>query len=845
MATLAGDLRFAVRSLRANPGFTAIAVASLALGIGANTAIFSLVDQLLLWSVPAREPERLVRVDGGRSSTYPFLREYQARNQVFSGLCAASQQALAAGVRPEGAPAVEVGRLTYVSGNFFGTLGVGAAAGRVIADGDDAASAAPVAVLSYDYWERRFAGDPRVIGRKLAVNGFPIEIAGVAERGFGGLTPTARPDAFLPLTAYPLTTPGAAPVWDTPGMYWLAMIGRLKPGISMRQAEAGMRVVFPQAAEGVNAAMAKRGGRPRKYDHEAPITLLPAAHSASFGPEGKMDPLAALLFATGLVLLIACANLANLLLARATGRRREMAVRAAVGATRGRLVRQLLTESLLLAGLGGVCAVAVAYVTVLALAKGNLVDADLRFRPSLLVAAFSAGATLLTAILFGLAPALRGSRMEVAEAIRDGGAATAGASRLRLGKAVIALQVALSLALLVGAGLFLRTLRNLSHADIGFERQHVLIVDVDPSKLGYHGHRLRTFYDELLEHTRAAAGVRSAALSLMTPMGEFALSKSFSAEGYQPAPGERMGVLANPVSEGYFATLGVPMLLGRDFRPQDEPAVTPKDNTLAAMGRMGGSFNDRDANASRVCIINESLARQLFGGASPLGRHLSFEDRYNAADGMEIVGVVKDVHHNSVERADSRGIIYTPSWSGGAELRFLEVRVAGDPAAVIAGIARQVREMDANVPVLRARRLEEYVNASFQRERLIAYLCAIFGGLALGLAAVGLYGVMACAVTQRTREMGVRIALGAQRGEVAGLVLRESLAPVLSGLVLGTGGALGLARLVEGMLYGVAPRDPLTVALAAAAMLGVSAAAAAIPARRASRVEPMTALRHE
>jgi len=843
MATLAGDLRFAFRSWRGNPGFTAIAVASLALGIGANTAIFSLVDQLLLWSVPAREPERLVRMEGGRSSTYPFYREFRDRNQVFSGLAAASDPS-AAGIRPEGAAAVEVGRLTYVSGNFFGTLGVGAAAGRTINATDDSAGAPPVAVLAYDYWQRRFAGDLRVLGRTLAVNGYPLIIVGVAEPGFAGLSPTARPAAFLPVSAYPLTSPGAI-MWNTPGMFWLTPVGRLKAGISSRQAEASLRVLWPRVVDAVNEGAARNGGRPRKYDRDAAVSLAPAAHGSGREPNAPMDPLAALLFATGLVLLIACANVANLLLARAGGRRREMGLRAAMGAARRRLVRQLLTENLLLAALGGAGALGVAYVAVAGIAKANLVDAEMRFHLSLTVAAFSLAATLLAALLFGLAPALRASRLSLVEAIKDGGSATAAGPRLRLGKAVIALQVGLSLALLVGAGLFLRTLRNLNHADIGFHKENVVIFDVDPSKLGYQGHRLREFYDDLAARARNVAGVRSAALSLMTPMGEWAFSMGISAEGYQPAPGEQMGILANSVGEGYFPTLGIPMLLGRDFRAQDEPAVTPGGNLLAGLGRMSGGFQDNVSGGPRVCIVNESLARHLFGDRSPLGRHLSFEEKYDPTRAMEIVGVVKDVHHMTVRRNDLRGIIYIPNWSRGAESRLLLVRVSGDASPAIAAIRREVHTLDSNVPVLRVRTLEEYVNASFERERLIAWLCGVFGVLALALASVGLYGVMAYAVNQRTREIGVRIALGARRGDVIRMVLRESLLPVVAGLAAGVTAALALSRLVAGMLYGVAPRDPLTIALAALAMLAVALAAAVVPARRATRVEPMTALRHE
>ena len=810
MATLVGDLRFGLRTLRRHPAFTTIAVASLALGIGANAAIFSLVDQLLLWTVPARDPERLVRMEGGRGGTYPFYREYAKQNQVFSGLAAVSDTDTT-GLRPEGAAAVEVGQITWVSGNLFPTLGVGAAAGRVLIDADDIAGAPPVAVLSYDYWQRRFAGDLRVIGQRLAVNGFPLEIVGVAEPGFGGLSPTARLSAFVPLSVVSLANSGAT-MFTSTGMFWLTEIGRLKPNVSAAQAQASLRVLWPQVVEAVN-----RTGRPRSYDREPPITLASAAHGNAGGPGQTMDPLTALLMATGLVLLIACANVANLLLARATGRRREMALRSALGAARGRLVRQLLTESLLLAVLGGLCALPVASAAVAGLAGMNLVDRELRFHPNLRVAAFSAAATLLTGLLFGLAPAWRTSRAGLAESMKD-------VPRLRLGKVVIALQVALSLALLVGAGLFLRTLGNLNRADIGFRKENVVVLDTAPAKLGYQDQRLRQFYDDLLAGARAVPGVRSAALSLMTPMGEWVMSMGISAEGYQPAPGERTGVMGNFVSDGYFSTLGIPMLLGRDFRAQDEPA--PK-------GR------------AQVCIVNESLARHLFGGSSPLGRHISFADRYTADGALEIVGVVKDAHYEAVRRADPQGILYLPSWSQISERRLLCVRVAGDVAPVIAALRREVHGMDANVPVLHVRTLEEYVNASFEHERLIAWLCAVFAALGLGLASVGLYGVMAHAVTERTREIGVRMALGAQRGDVIGMVLRESLVPVLAGVAAGVVGAVALARLVAGMLYGVAPRDPATIALAAVAMLGVSLAAAALPARRASRVEPMAALRHE
>ncbi len=845
MPSTVGDIGYAVRALRANPGFTAVAVASLAFGIGVNTAIFSLVDQLLLWSAPARDPQQLVNVSGGRSMTYPFYREYRDRNQVFSGLFASSYPKTV-GVRPEDTAAVEVGHVSFVTGNYFEVVGAGTAAGRVLMVADDLKpGGSPVAVISYNYWQTRFARDLHVLGRKLAVNNYPLEIIGIAQKGFNGLFIGQPADAFVPVTMYPSTTPAAERMWDTPGMHWLYTMGRLKAGMTIERAQAGMRVLWPQAIDAVNDTIAKGGGKPRKYTNEEQITLTSGAHGVNFGSNPMLDPLRALAAATGLVLLIACANVANLLLARASGRQREIAIRMAVGASRSRLIRQLLTESVVLALIGGTVGFAIAWWGVFALAASGAVNPDLRLRPTLTVAGLSAAVTVTTAMLFGLAPAFRATRMSLADAIKEAGASTQDRARMRLGKALIAGQVALSVTLLVGAGLFIRTLRTLETADIGFARENIVIADVDPSTLGYKAHRLRTFYDEFLDRVRRIPGVGSAALAGMTPMGEYARSRSFSAEGYQPQPGERLVAYSNPVSSGYFTTLGIPMLLGRDFRPEDEPAVTPSDNDMAAIGRMSGGSNEAPAHASRVCIINESLARHLFGGANPVGRHLSYDDRYSPDSAVEIVGVVKDVHHGTIRKSDEIGIMYEPSWANGAEARWIGMRVGRDPAAVIAAIRRELSEMDPNVPLLRTRRLEEYVDASIRRERLIAYLSGFFGVLALGLASVGLFGVMAYALTRRTKEIGIRMALGARRGDLLIMMMRESLTPVLIGIVVGIGGAMALIRLVEGLLYGVAARDPRTIAVAALTMLSVAALAAAVPARRASKVQPLIALRYE
>jgi len=841
----AGDFRYALRTLRANPGYTAIAIASLALGIGVNTAIFSLVDQVLLWSLPARDPANLAQMEGGRSTNYPFYREYRDHNQAFSGLLAGSHP-IPSGVRAEGASSVELGNLSYVSGNYFEVLGVGAAAGRVLNVSDDVkAGGSPSIVLSYNYWQRRFAGDPAVVGRKFAVNGQPLEIVGIAERGFIGIYNSQPPDAFLPLTMFPVTTPLAAQIWNTTAMHWLSVMGRLRPGISVSQAQAAMRVLWPQAVEAINDAAVKRGGKARKFDKEELITLKSGARGFIEGTQKGLDPLLALLIATGLVLLIACANVANLLLARASGRRKEIAVRLAMGATRPRLIRQLLTESAVLAVIGGIAGLVLATAGVQVLAFTGIVDARHRFQLSLTVTAFSIAVTLATALLFGLVPALRATSTTLVDAIKDGTASSQSGARLRSGKFLVAAQVALSMALLIGAGLFIRTLHNLQNVDLGFQRENITLFDIDPSKLGYSGHRLRTFYDQLLERARATPGVRSAALGGMTPMGNYAMSRTFSAEGYQPKPDERLIAYSNPVTSGYFTTLGIPMLIGRDFRPQDEPAVTPADSLFSALGRMSGGGNDKTANASRVCIINESLARHLFPDGGAVGRHLSNDDNYSLADAMEIVGVVKDIHNNGIREADDIGMIYIPSWSNGAEVRFLTVRAAGDAAPVIASIRASLRDLDANVPLLRTQTLEECVATRFSRERMIAWLCGFFGVLALVLASIGLYGVLSYAVNRRTREVGIRMALGAHRMDVIRMIVRESLVAVCAGMAAGIAAALALARLVEGMLFGVAPRDPLTFVVAACAMLAVALAASALPARRAARVDPTTALRYE
>jgi len=836
--TLIQDVRYGARQLRRNPGFTAVVVLTLALGIGVNTAIFSLVDQLLLWSVPAREANRLVKIEGIYSSTYPFFCAYRDLNQVFSGVLASSEN-LDTGIRPAGAPAVEVGHVEYVSGGYFQILGIGSAAGRVITPSDDTApGGSPVAVLSYRYWQRRFAGDLRVIGRKLAVNTYPLVIVGIAEKGFGGLFNGNEPDAFIPLAMYPVTQPSAARIWNTTQMYWLSTVARLKPGISIEQAQAGMQVLWSQAVQTVNAAAPKGGPRVPASQVDK-LLLAPAARADSFIRNLRiLDPLKALAVGTALVLLIACANVANLLLARASQRWKETAVRLALGAKRGRLIRQFLTEGFLLATAGSGVGLSIAYFAIWALAKLAILDPDFRFRISPFVLLSSVGLTLFTTILLGLVPAVRATRMTLAETIKEGGSATQTISRSRISKALVAVQVALSLTLLVAASLFVRTLRNLQHVDLGFQPENIALFDIDPTSVGYRGQRLRAFYDQLLEHAREVQGVRHAALSGEAPMTYHCRGGGVSAEQSQSGPGDF--TLFNPVSSGYFTTLGIPLLLGREFGPEDEPAVTLSDSPLAQLGRSsGGAGGPGTADASRVCIIDEWEARHLFGSTNPVGRHLWHDDR-----ALEIVGLVKDVRTEMITRPDQVGTVYEPSWPNGAEIRWLLVRFAGSAVPVIAGIRRALKDQDPNVP-MRVRLMQEYVNSHLAHERLIAYLSSFFGVLALSLASVGLYGVLASAVTQRTREIGIRMALGAERSDVVGMILRESIVPVLVGVVIGSVAAFFATLFMGTLLYGIDSFDPEPIAVAVVVMLTAAVFAAAIPARRATKVDPMVALRYE
>jgi len=851
------DLRYALRMMRKTPGASAVAVLSLALGIGANTAIFSLVDTMLLKLLPVRSPHelhqvgRLMRQQPSVSWNYPDYRALRDRVRAFSGLAAFSGPQPMGFQVPNGSTAgeTELASAAFVSGNYFDVLGVQAAAGRLLNPADDAKfGASPFAVLGYDFWQRRFAADPRVIGRTIRLNGYPFTIVGVVQRGFRGLDVSASPNLFIPITMRTETLGVPLAIWNTRHYWWIQVIGRLPRGATIAQAKSQAATAFRDQEE------AERRAEPRAGLSNAgqPILILPAARGWSIARNTLEKPLLVLMVVVALVLLIACANVASLMLARGAARQREIAVRLAVGAGRSRLVAQLLVESILLGLFGGLVGLAFAYGCVQLLLgfapQASTAPVDLHVVPDLRLLAFTFVVSLLTGVLFGLAPALQATRPDLVSALKDdlAWAPTAGRfarrtrrrGRVTARRALVITQVALSLLLLVGAGLFLRTLENLRNIDRGFREDRTIVVTVDPSRNGYKGQRLRDFYERLRAGIERTPGVGSVALASITPLGNMRWNGDFRPEGYTFRAEEQTFIDYNTVSARYFETVGIRMILGRDFRDEDNPAFSPDPPTERRPGV------EPDVPGPRVAIVSESMAKRFFGGRNPIGMHVCLQQEYDPARAYEIVGVVGDARYFGLREA-AEPMIYLPAWRSGPERKMLCIRTNRDDAAVVDAVRRQVMALDAAVPVLASRTMRSCVDENIVVERLIATLSAFFGLLALLLAGVGLYGVMAHAASRRTREIGVRVALGASRSSVLWLVLGDAA------LMVGTGGAIGiplalvLTRLTRTFLYGVSAQDPITVIAGFAILTAVAALASLLPAIRATRIQPSTALRYQ
>ncbi|HEY6291648.1 MAG TPA: ABC transporter permease [Terriglobia bacterium] len=828
------DVRYGLRQLRRSPGITTVAVFSLALGIGANTAIFSLMNAVMLRDLPVHDPGRLVLLGKGRAGgsddgfavtdlySYSFYRELRQKNQVFSDV-SSLLSLLLGGMHGavDGGPALEKMDVQLVSGTYFPTLGVKPTLGRAFTEAEDEpAGGHPVAVISYSWWKRRFGRDPSITGRTVTLGSTVYTIIGVAPPEFFGTTVGQSPDLWIPLSMQKQVSPG----WNGLDNKWfqsLYIVARLKPAVTVDEAQANVNLLARQIWHEYAGPVLTRQQQ-QNLDH-AHIQLTPASRGLSRLRFEFSLPLQILMAVVGLVLLIACANIANLLLARATTRQREIAVRMAIGAGRARLVRQMLTESLLMSLGGGALGVLFAswasHALVATVSTGPE-PLPLNVAPDGRVLAFTSLVSLATAITFGTVPALRTTRVQLTSALKEGRGAVAIAGRGALARALIVLQVALSLVLLIGAGLFLRSLVKLAHVDTGFNKENVLMFGIDPVDVGYkEDARLVNLYQQLEQRVSAEPGVRAASISFFT-FNQGAWDDPVVVQGSIRMPETNNDVLHNVIGPGYFATMDIPLLVGRVFGPQDTDS-SPK-----------------------VAVINETMARQYFPGGSPVGSRFGVGDDPKHSSDIEVVGVVKDAKYQGL-RERRWPAAYYPYTQRVGYYYGLEVRYAGDPRTIIAEVRQAASEVDRTLPVTYQNTLAEQVDQSIASQTLIARLSAFFGLLAVFLACIGIYGLMAYAVTRRTNEIGVRMALGAGRSKVLWMVLRESLILLALGLAVGLPAALAAGRLVSKMLFGLSPADPLSLAAAALLLLAFAVAASYLPALRASRVDPMVALRYE
>jgi predicted permease len=831
MTTLANDVRLAVRACRRSPLFATVAVLSLALGIGANTAIFTLIDQILLRKLPVKNPDQLVMLYqqgphngsnmGPRMHSYPIYQDYQQRAEP-----------LAEVVCRRLVPAsVSIGNQTervdaeMVSGNFFSMLGVGPAVGRVFSsqEDDQAYMGHPVVVLSYDYWVNRFARSRDVVGQTILVNNTAMTVVGVSAAGFAGIDPAESPQIRVPIQMKPVMIPDWEWVrFDDRRARWVQMFARLKPGQTVESAKAPLQGLFTQirAYEMTLPAAKEWSAYSRERFMQGRMEVTGAAMGYSSLRNEFSTALFVLMSMVGLVLLIACANVASLLIARGFARQREIAVRLSLGASRRQLVRQLLTESLVLSFAGGLVGIFLAVL----LTKGLLsliptTDLLITATPDLRILAFTLGLTFLTGIVFGLLPALRASRPDPWTTLKDtvGSIAGAGGS-LFLRKGLVTLQVALSFLLLFGAGLFVRSLQNLKTTDPGVSLDNLVTFQVSPSLSGYDGPRTVRFYDQVLERLRSAPGIKSAGLAAVPILSGDEWDSSMAVEGHRAADGEDMQAFMNALSPGYFETMKIPMLEGRDFTTADIKET------------------------ATVAIVNRKFALHFFKGKSALGKRLGWGGGPNSKLTMEIVGVVADSLYEG-PREGVRRQVFVPKWGNGSGVLYVRTQTTASAAQGV--LRNEVKQVDASMPIYSMKTLENQLDETLLTDRLIALLSAGFGLLATLLASIGLYGVMAFVVARRRKELGIRIALGASRGLVLWLVMREVLVLLAIGLAVGVPAGLALGRYVSSTLYGVQAGDPWMAGSTVLVLTLVSAAAGLIPAHRASRIDPILALRYE
>ena len=839
-----GEFRYSLRMVVKTPGVSAVAVLSLALGIGANTAVFSIIDALLLKRLPVKSPQELYRVTAGedRSSwNYPdFVAFRDHSTSVTLAACTGGMQRLGMQLADaDSATPAEIVNATVVSGNYFAVLGVEPALGRVLNGGDDRApGASPYVALSHNYWQSRFGSDPRVVGRKIRLNGYPFTIVGVSRRGFHGTDPSAFPDIFVPALMYSEISGQPFTLWNTRHWWWLTVIGRIKPGSITKQAETEIFAVYHEQEQTELRTVQDQ----RFVNRAQPIVLQPAATGHSYFRTRLEKPLLILMSVVGLVLLIACANVASLMLVRGTARQREMAIRLAVGATRTRLTGQLLVESVIIALSGGIAGLLLSHfgtgalLTFVAAAES---DPGWSISPDLRLLGFVAAVSLLTGVLSGIVPALRSARPDLVPALKDEVVGFGGSSRLTLRGILVILQVALSVLLLIVAGLFVRSLGKLRDIDPGFRSESTLLISVDPTPNGYKGQRLREFYDRLRSEVATVPGVRAVSLAAITPLSGMQWNGGFTVEGYQWKPTDVKYVDMNAVSPRFFETIGIPLVLGRDFRDEDNPVFYPAPPEQEIPGAP-----PPEPAGPRVMIINESMAKQFFEGRDPIGLHVALDEKYNPARAYEIVGIVKDAYYFNL-RETPKPMLYVPTWRARWASRSVCIRTTRPSPELVETVRHLAAGIDPSVPVTDSRTLQDQVDANILEDRLIATLSGFFGFLALLLAGVGLYGVLSYAVTRRTREFGIRLALGAERSEVLGLVLRDAALLVGIGVALGIPAALAASKVIRSLLYGVGALDPIAIAGGTLLLLAVAALAGIVPALRATKVDPMVALRYE
>jgi predicted permease len=819
MELIRHELRFAIRSLLQRPSFSLMVVATLALGIGANTAIFSILHALVLRSLPVDEPERLVLITRNQgaqiSQQYPLFRHYQAHSTTLDGVLAfrSTQTRFTSAGRTERINA------SLVSGNYFPMLGIEPALGTLIAAADDSIAEAggprgPVAVLGHGFWMRQYGGQPGVVGTSILLNAQPFTIVGVAPPGFSGTEVGVSPDVFVPMTMVHAIMPSFSGALTQPLNHWLRIIGRVKKGIDVRQAEAELSALLQSYNEQAvrDPAVQNRDADWRRNLLQQRASLLPGSGGLSSLRQRYSQPLAVSMAVMALVLLIACANIANLTLSRAAARRQELAIRLGLGASRARLIGGLLLESSLLAAGGALAGLAIARSGRDLLLTYLPVDQSLPAPIDSRVLLFTLGLSAGAALLFGLLPAFQSTKVDVAPVLRDGGAGKS--PRVPFRRGLVVFQVSLSLVVVIGAVLFLRSLQALLSVETGFARQNILVASVHVSPA-----RSLETYRRVLEEARRMPGVLAAGVADSGPLGTNT-GWTIHVPGYVARSDEpRSSPWVGFISPGYFKAMLVPLVAGRDF---DE-----RDLQVAAPMKM---------------IVNETFARHYFGGGNPVGRLVGL-DRGKAD--IEIVGVIKDAKYTGLREEPIR-MVYVPYKPGPWGAQFtVHLRTAGDPLALAAALRAKMAEIDPDAPVYNVRTAEEEVERSLLRERLVATIATLFGGLALLLAALGLYGVLSYGVAQRTREFGIRIAVGAAARSITGLVLREASRVVTAGIVVGLLAAWALGRVVRSLLYGVEPGDLASIAIAVAVLAGAGALASWLPARRASRIDPIQALRYE